>query len=436
MFYTEITMQINTVKKIKTHEGGRASILSNEEQLRRSVMSTMLWESGFYENGVDIAQRITDLVKVVDSAKVIEIMIEAKTKNKLRHAPLLILCALTDLHSEHVKSMITRADELSELLAIYWRNGRTPIAKQLKKGLAAAFKKFDEYQLAKYNRSKSIKLKDILRIVHPKPENDIQSDLWKRLLNDELKTPDTWEVALSTGADKKETFERLIQENKLGDLAFLRNLRNMIESGVSEILIKESLQNRKWSKILPFQFITAARYAVKYENQIEFAMMQSLQDFEKINQKVSLLVDVSGSMSSHLAQKSELMRLDAACGLAILLREICSDIQIYTFENKVCEVPARHGFALRYAIGRPRGGTEMWGAIKAVGNDHKSDIMIVITDEQTSDFGRYELSNSKKLFIVNIGNSKKGVGYNENTVHISGWSENVVKYIAEYCKHE
>jgi len=53
------------------------------------------------------------------------------------------------------------------------------------------------------------------------------------LVAGELATPDTWEVALSAGAsvDKREAWERLLAENKLGAQALLRNLRNMAEPG-------------------------------------------------------------------------------------------------------------------------------------------------------------------------------------------------------------
>jgi len=49
-----------------------------------------------------------------------------------------------------VARVIQRADELAEFVAIYWKDGRVPLSGQAKKGLAAVFPKFDEYQLAKY----------------------------------------------------------------------------------------------------------------------------------------------------------------------------------------------------------------------------------------------------------------------------------------------
>ena len=39
----------------RTHEGAPARNISTELQLRRSVMACLLWESQFYEDGVEIA---------------------------------------------------------------------------------------------------------------------------------------------------------------------------------------------------------------------------------------------------------------------------------------------------------------------------------------------------------------------------------------------
>ena len=49
------------------------------------------------------------------------------------------------LVSETLARIIQRADELAEFVAIYWKDGRVPLSGQVKKGLATAFPKFDEY---------------------------------------------------------------------------------------------------------------------------------------------------------------------------------------------------------------------------------------------------------------------------------------------------
>src|SRR6201993_2687165 len=224
---------MNLSRGVRTHEAAPARHISNELQLRRSVLACLLWESQFYEDGVAIAGRIAELVPKVEPERVAALAVEAREAMKLRHAPLLLVREMArhkthrGLVAETLTRVIERADELAEFVAIYWQNGRAPLSAQVKKGLAAAFTRFDEYALAKYDRANPVKLRDVLFLCHAKPVDTAQAELWKRLVAGELATPDTWEVALSGGADKREAWERLLEENKLGALALLRNLRNM-----------------------------------------------------------------------------------------------------------------------------------------------------------------------------------------------------------------
>jgi|ERR1700683_1906355 hypothetical protein len=55
-------------------------------------------------------------------------------------------------------------------------------------------------------------------------------------------------------------------------------------------------------------------------------------------------------MTGALSRRSEMLRTDAAYGLAILLREICEKAVLFTFSNDWVEVPPRRGFALRDAL--------------------------------------------------------------------------------------
>src|SRR5260370_6320075 len=207
----------------------------------------MAWEDQFYEDGVAFAGRIREMVAKVPAEKVAALAVEAREKMKLRHAPLMLVREMARLatHRHLVAATLTRvvkrADELSEFVALYWSEGRQPLSAQVKKGLAAAFTKFDEYALAKYNRASPVKLRDVLFLCHAKPVDSAQAGLWKRLVEDQLAAPHTWEVALSAGADRRQAWQRLLSENKLGALALLCNLRNMAEARVPEHAIRDGL---------------------------------------------------------------------------------------------------------------------------------------------------------------------------------------------------
>jgi len=416
-----------------THEGASARHISPELQLRRSVLACLLWESQFYEDGVEIAGRIAELVPKVAVEKVAALAIEAREQMKLRHAPLLLGREMAR-HKTHrhlvgdtLARVIQRADELSEFVAIYWKDGRVPLSGQVKKGLAAAFPKFDEYQLAKYDRGGPIKLRDVLFLSHAKPRDAAQAGVWKRLIWGRLTTPDTWEVALSSGAEKREAWERLLREQKLGALALLRNLRNMKDAGVDEDLVLAALREMSTARVLPFRFLAAARYAPQWEETLEQAMLKSVATQEKLPGKTIVLVDISGSMIAPLSRRSEMQRTDAAYGLAVLLREIGEKVGVFSFSDNLAEVPARRGFALRDAIdaSQQHGATYLGKAVEELNKKERYDRLIVITDEQAHDSVP---APKGKGYVINVASYKNGVGYGKWT-HIDGWSEAVIEYI-------
>jgi len=425
------TLNLNAAPR--SHEGAPARHISPEMQLRRSVLACLLWESQFYEDGVEIAGRIAELVPKVAAEKVAALAVEAREQSKLRHVPLLLVREMAR-HKTHraavsdtLARVIQRADELAEFVAVYWKDGRVPLSGQVKKGLAAAFPKFDEYQLAKYDRGGPIKLRDVLFLCHAKPRDEAQAAVWKRLIWGRLTTPDTWEVALSSGADKREAWERLLREQKLGALALLRNLRNMREAGVDEPLVLNALREMSAARVLPFRFLAAARHAPRWEEALEQAMLKSLASADKLPGKTIALVDVSGSMTAPLSRRSEMQRTDAAYGLAVLLREVGREVAVFSFSDSLVEVPARRGFALRDAIdtSQRHNGTYLGKAVEELNRREKYDRLIVVTDEQAHDTVP---APHGKGYVINVASYKNGVGYGKWT-HIDGWSESVIEYI-------
>ena len=451
----------------RTHGGGPTSKVSHLEELRRAVMTCLLWEDTFYESGSALAKRIEDLCKVVEPADIATLAREARNDMHLRHVPLFLVRQLAKRAKETIQQkklsgirtfgvgelvadtlyhVIQRADEMGEFLAMYQLEGADkPIASSVKRGLREAFFKFNEYQLAKYDRdSAAWKLRDVMRLVHPRPTSPAQSELFKKVVSRTLETPDTWEVELSAGKDKKATFERLLREKKLGGLAVLRNLRNMVNAGVDLDLVRERLKDGI-AKALPFRFIAAAKYAPKLEDEIGAAMIAAAGTLPKLTGTTLLVVDISGSMGGILSAKSEMHRLDAACGLAILLRE-CSDTTVYATAgddgrqtHATGLVPARHGFALSDSIRGlnaklGRGGIFLVQCMDYIAaHEPKSfDRVIVLTDEQDCDH-KANPASAKRLgthnYIINIGTYQNGIAYNSNWTHINGWSERVVDYI-------
>jgi hypothetical protein len=473
-------MSKTNVKKTSPNAyGNQIRELTAYEKLQRSAINCLLWEDTFYEDGVSIADRIKEYMGQVTPEQARSVLKEAKVDNKLRHMPLFLLVNMAKngyLTAEDVANTITRVDDMSELLSLYWstdwkdstghivKNKHT-VPKSIVKGIQKALPKFDEYQLAKYRGDRyDVSLKTVIKMTHPKPENAEMEALWGRAINGNLATPDTWEVGLTnchTPDEKKEFWTRMLTEktekgfNKLGALALIRNLRNMQSVNVDEDNIRSAISSANMSKILPFQLVTAARYAPQLEDVLETKLLESIDSMEKLEGDTVVLLDTSGSMRSPLSNKSETTCQDVAAAMGAIIRGVCNKSIIYTFQEQTQVVPSgRKGFALIDCVRRaPSGGTSVIDctndAIRFYKESHNGKYparVIIVTDEQTNSDGSGRswrngttvkldsLPNSCNGYIINVGTYENGVGYNNscNYVHINGWSENVLKYISSY----
>lgn len=402
------------------------------QALMRLTLAHMLFEDQFYVDGKTSASELQQAVAKADPQFVLDLAQVARTKFKLRHVPLLLIREAIRLgyaKAEDVNAVIQRPDEMGELLAIYNKDKKQPLSRQMKKGLAMAFGKFNEYALAKNDKnSAAYSIRDVMFMVRPKPTSDAQAELFKRIANKQMATPDTWETQLSAGADKKETFERLMAENKLQALAFLRNLRGMLEAGISEATIRSYAKTLDVKNVLPFRFLAAARVVPQFEDMLEEMMFKACEGMEKLPGKTRLLVDVSSSMyTPKVSAKSDLTRQDASLALAILCRELCEESEIFSFSGQALRIAPRRGFALADAIKNSQrcSGTVLGKSIRET--DGEYDRTIIITDEQSYDRPVAPKGHNKG-YIINVGAYKNGINHEAWTT-ITGWSEAVFEFI-------
>ncbi|MFP4019650.1 MAG: hypothetical protein ACLFUH_10410, partial [Bacteroidales bacterium] len=225
-------MKFNSRKKgfdegiIAGQKTSTAGKYSDYELLRRVTLTNLLFESNFYQSSDKIMDQIELLVPKVTGEQMISLIYECRFEQKLRHTPLWLIILTNEYHKDinvrhAVKSVCNRPDMLIDLLLMLKaRRGKIkPIPKVIKKGMADAFSNYDEYQIAKYKKSNmEISLVDVVNLVHPVPVKANRTAL-RRLVFGTLEAPNTWESALSSGADKKETIERMIDEGSLGSLA-------------------------------------------------------------------------------------------------------------------------------------------------------------------------------------------------------------------------
>lgn len=442
-------MRYNTAAKNTsyTYEGAKVRKLSPEQELVRSVLANMLWEDTFYESGEDNAKRIQNLAGKVSKDFLSALAETARKEFKLRHVPLMLLLELAKRGGTGVSATITntidRVDEITELLALYFKDGKKPLGKQLQKGIAEAFHKFDEYQFGKYNSSNAqVKLRDAMFLTHPKPRTQEEVILFRKIAENNLSTPDTWETNLSGGADKKETFERLIRENRLGYMALLKNLRGMEEAGVNRKLIQNAILARKGAdRVLPFRFFSAAKAAPSFGDVLNQAMLEQVQNLPKFEGRTAVIVDCSGSMTSFLSKNSSVTYKEAGAVIGSLIN---GDTQTFVFGDRCLPIPGMYkglslvDFILRevnkrswysksvgaFEVGH---GTNIGDAVSTAVRTEKFDRYIVVTDCQS--YSLPVLPRGAKGYFINVASYKNGVGYEPGWITISGFSEAVIKYI-------
>jgi len=340
--------------------------------------------------------------------------------------------------------------------------------------LANSFNKFDEYQFAKYNREGAVKLKDALFLVHPKAKDKEQQVLFNKIANNTLQTPYTWETELSqlgqikfhSEFEKQKAFtkkwEELIDSNKIGYMALLRNLRNILEANVSGFHVMkvcEYLSNEKAvlnSKQLPFRFLAAYRelkeLKLKYTSMVldalEDAVMVSAQNIKGfgINTSVVIACDVSGSMQKNISPKSKVMLYDIGLMLGMLMQNRCKNVISGMFGDrwKIINMPKRSILANVNEYYKREGevgyATNGYLVLEDLINRKEiTDKVMLFTDIQmwnnaytkdsfANSWNRYKkIAPDAKLYLFDLaGYGQTPINIEKNDVYlIAGWSDKV-----------
>lgn len=472
-----------------SHEGGVLYKSSHEFELY-SLVVTELLEDKFYESTDKRTTRLRSLISQCDPEFVMKLAIYAREDMHLRSVPLFVLVTLhvtrpdVSMHKALTR-VIQRADEITEALACYdslkthGNKSIRPISHQIIKGVSSAFTKFDEYQFGKYNSKKSITLKDALRLTHPKPTSPEQSELYAKIANDSLATPYTWETELSAVGQglandtlkqdaKRAKWEELIDSGKLGYMAILRNVRNMLDVSISVQHIEkvaavlESPEQIAKSKQFPFRFYSAAKSLVHNTNPrasrivsaLDTALRLSAANIEFFAKTDSVLFacDLSGSMQSPLSSKSDMEYIEVGAVLASIAQESVRYYSTVAFASSMRYVQLIPGSPLLnttvilkdgYKLG---GGTDFQQVLEELlRNPGRAgfDKVCVFTDCQINSLGydvmtlwnKYKkLHPTSKLYVFDLSGYglKLAPDGNTSVTQVSGWSDKVfdmVNYI-------
>nr|WP_294948431.1 TROVE domain-containing protein [uncultured Mucilaginibacter sp.] len=509
-------MKFNLLSKLKSqtvnHAGEKAFVLSPEMELYTAVVTWSLNDS-FYEKDEARMERLRKLIYECKPEFVGKLAVYARTKMYMRSVPLVLVTELANLHSgDNLVARVTdgvigRADEITELLACYQLlNKRTGtkklnrLSKQLQKGLCTAFNRFDEYQFGKYNRDGAIKLRDALFLVHPKAKDELQQLLFNKIVNGGLQTPYTWETELSAlgqlNFDSEEAkalafrakWEELIDSDKLGYMALLRNLRNIQEAGINFAHFEKvcarlaDADEVAKAKQFPFRYLAAYRELTAMEtmrpvksltkklgavllgnNGYTGQLLDALENAVKASAanikgfgyetRVLLACDVSGSMQTPVSAKSKILLYDLGLMLVMLLQSRCKNVEVGMFGDtwKTIVVPRSNILGNVQEFYRREGevgySTNGYLVIKDILQRRAQlDKVFLFTDAQlwnsSSTTGdhiqplwlRYkaEVSPNAKLYLFDLkGYGQAPLKVLRNDVYlVAGWSDKVFEVLA------
>ncbi len=451
----------NSMKTVNK-SGHVAYRMKGKEKLVTMVLTTMFGENKFYG---DNSNELVELAEDMDAEFLAKLAIYARKEFNMRSVSHVLVSILAKMPEgkqyveEVCNQCVLRPDDMTEILSCYISMYGKPIPNCLKKGLALSFGKFNEYSLAKYNGgSKSMKLRDILRITHAKPKTKEQSELYGKVINDTLETPYTWEVELSTKGNTKEVWEELIDSEKVGYMALLRNLRNIINSDARNIQkVYDILSDKEKvlkSKQLPFRYFSAYKTlsingvgSSKTFDTIEIALRHSLENIEIIKGKTLIAIDVSGSMGSRISLKSDISCADIARLLATIGNYICEDCEIVSFDTSLRKVTAsKIGGIISSAMNIPfnGGGTDITLPLRHILDKNKTfDRMIMLSDDEINGYrshdrtcqslaDKYRKDINPNFWVHAIDlqgyGTQQFIGSKTNIV--AGWSEKVFEFIS------
>ena len=244
------------------------------------------------------------------------------------------------LYNKTTKSggCIYRPDDMQEIKDVYAALNQGTLSNAMRKGFADAIEHLDTYLLAKYKDA----VINVANLSHPKSKlstaeimvNGKKMKTLDALMQGITVSADTWEVAQAEAGQevakavkagvldakeaeavlaeaKNNNWEDLLKEGKLGILAALRNIRNMLKNPRHEVIamLAALLSNgeliRK-GKIMPYQIDTAyeivkEEFSGAYAETIKAALIKGYELSvpnlaEALPGKTCVFLDCSGSM--------------------------------------------------------------------------------------------------------------------------------------------
>jgi len=467
---------MTAVSTVQTHQGGMGFQLEPKLELIALLASGI--ENKYYEKESEREQRLNKLVSeiaVKDKNFVAKALIYARTKMGQRSVTHIGAVNLAKFLSgdglgsrffskrdrkENKGGIVFRLDDMLEIAACYQaKNPNTKTRKNgspsmtlpnsIKKGFKSALEAADEYELAKYQgKTRDISLVDICNLVHPKPSKKMVP-VFKKLMNGELKQFNTVEdknsaagqevaAAIASGEmsateakvalqeAKEENYAELIRNKKIGYLALLRNLRNILKNTTDKTLINDAcdlLTDAKFvrnSLVFPHQIDIAleimlsefgvskmGKFATALNTAYELAIPNLTELFT--SGKTAVVFDSSGSMSASIMLSNKSRGSEAALDKAVLIAATLAKgigADVYTFANNCHSISYNPGDTVNTlkkhfkSSAHAGGGTYFGSIFQVLGT--KYDRVFVISDEQGADSLERSSYSNTHIYSINL----------------------------------
>ena len=455
--------KFNTTNTIKTVNkcGAPAYSMDAKSKLVTQVSTSFFNEKKFYgDNSAEMQETIKTVIDK-EPQFVSNLAVFARRVFNMRSVSHVLTAYLAHETSgkpyvrRTIEGVTLRGDDLTEIMAFYLATFGKPIPNSLRRAIAAKLVNFDEYALAKYKGdNKSVKMRDLICLCRPRPQTSSQEELFKRCIENRLETPLTWESELSAHGNTAETWEKLIKSGKVGYMALLRNLRNIIKANPSNIKqvydIIQDPERVKKSKQLPFRFYSAYKSVAdiagsKTFDVLETALENSVDNLPKLPGTTVIAVDVSGSMSSPVSEKSEVKCYEIAMLLGLLANKICDNSIFYTFNNRINKemVSSKCSILEKVSATNCNGGTIMALPFQKMIDDKIHADRIIVLSDNMNNYGfwgnnptqhyadEYRKITGNDIWVHGIDLQGYGTQqfHGRKTNIIAGWSEKVLDFI-------
>ena len=343
--------------------GGEAYAESPKLELI-SLILTSLVQDQFYRKADDGITRAAELLKQVEPEFAAKAAVFARQEYGMRSISHVVAGELGRYASgakwkrAFYTAVVRRPDDITEILA-YWKSrGGKKIPSAMKYGLASAFDRFDDYQIAKYKgEGRGIKLVDAVNLLHPRPTDKNRTAL-SLLVKGELKATETWEAKLSAAGkndeEKEGAWRSLLIERRLGYMALLKNLRNIVQQAPELVPVAcEQLRDEqaiRKSLVFPFRYITAMREVEKLPGtqdvlrSLSAAANVAVQNVPALPGKTLVAIDVSGSMAAPVAGNKDTSCADVAIMFGAALAQKGADTLIFSNAAQYVSVRGRDLF--------------------------------------------------------------------------------------------